>query len=222
MNILICFCILIIITIFIYLMKLLLDKQGLIIALFTLNVISFILSFKIVKISNFSIISNSIPYISIYTIIYLLLEKNKQKDIKQIININLITNIFISVMLYIMSYYIQSIEDTVGINMTNVFVRNYRILISYPIVTFISQKLTIIMYNKIKNLYDNKFISTTTTYLSIGLIDIVAYILVSYYNLYDIKILIELLLPTYMIRLIITVLHSLFLIIITSKKKVIK
>lgn len=222
MNILIYICILILVTIYIHLMKKLLNNQGLLISLFTLNILSFILSFKLIKISNFSIIPNSITYISIYTIIYLLLEKCKKKEVKKIIYINLISNLIIGILLYIMSYYTQSIMDTTGINMTNVFIKNYRLLISYPIITYISQYLTIPTYLKIKEIYDNKFISTSTTYICIGLVDIILYTLISYYNVYDTKLLIEIILSTYMIRLILTVIHSIYLIIVTSKKKVIR
>ena len=218
MNILIYFCILIIVTITIYLMRKLLGKQGLELTLIIVNILSLILSFKFIKISNFSIISNSITYVSIFTVIYLLLEEYDHKDIKKTINTNFIINIFLSIMLYLMSYYTQSINDTVGINMTNVFIRNYRILIAYPITTFLSSHLTILMYNKIKNLYNNMFISTTTTYLAIGLIDIIIYTLIGYLNVYQIKILIEIALSTYMIRLVLTVLHSLLLTILTKKK----
>ena len=218
MNILIYFCILIIVTITIYLMRKLLGKQGLELTLIIVNILSLILSFKFIKISNFSIISNSITYVSIFTVIYLLLEEYDHKDIKKTINTNFIINIFLSIMLYLMSYYTQAINDTVGINMTNVFIRNYRILIAYPITTFLSSHLTILMYNKIKNLYNNMFISTTTTYLAIGLIDIIIYTLIGYLNVYQIKILIEIALSTYMIRLVLTVLHSLLLTILTKKK----
>lgn len=220
MNILIYFCILILLTIMIYIMNKLLDKQGLILNLITSNILSFILSFKFIKFSNISLISNSITYISIFTIIYLLLEKNNKKEIRKLINTNFIINVFIAIILYLMSYYTQALTDTVGINMTNVFIKNYRVLIAYPIVTTLSSHLIVYMYNKIKNLYDNMFISTTTTYLAIGLIDIVLYILLAYFRVYSNKVLIELALSTYMVRLILTVIYSIFLTIVTTKKKV--
>ena len=218
MNIIIYFCILTILTFTIYLMNKLLNNQGLQLALLTMNIISFILTFKFVTFNNISFISNSISYISMYTILYLILEKSTQKEARKIITTNFKINIFLAIMLYLMSYYTQSINDTVGINMTNVFIRNYRILLVYPITTLITSYLTILMYNKIKNLYENMFISTVTTYLAIGLIDIILYIILCYLNLYQTKILIELALSTYMIRLIITVIHSIFLTIVTKKK----
>ena len=220
MNVLIYFCILIVVTLMIYFMHKLLSIQGLTITLLTMNIISFILSFKLLKFSNINLISNSITYISMFTIIYLMLEKTNNKEVIKIINTNFIINIFIAIMLYLTSYYTQTLNDTVGINMTNVFIKNYRVLLAYPIATALSSHLIVLMYNKIKNLYDNMFISTTTTYLAIGLVDIIVYVLIAYLNVYQVKILIQIALSTYMVRLILTVIHSIFLILITTKKKV--
>lgn len=220
MNILIYFCILIIVTSMIYFMNRFMNKEGLTITLLVMSVFSLILSFKFIRFLNFNIISNSITYVSMFTIIYLLLEKNSTKEVKKIININLLISIFSSIILYLMSYYLQSLNDTVGINMTNVFIKNYRVLLTYPVVTALSLHLIVLMYNKIKKIYNNMFISTTTTYLAIGLIDIILYILLAYFKLYGLKVLLEIALATYMIRLILTVIHSIFLILITTKKKV--
>ena len=74
------------------------------------------------------------------------------------------------------------------------------------------------MYKKIKSLYDNLFITTVTTFLLIGIIEGVLYTLISYYNILTLKIIIELILSTYMIKLILTVIYSIILMKITKKK----
>ena len=102
--------------------------------------------------------------------------------------------------------------------MTNVFIENYRILIAFPISLFISHKILILIYEKVKNIYDNFFISTVTTYLAVGLIESIIYVLISYYNILDNQTIIKIALSTYMIRLIITVIYSIFLLKITNKK----
>ena len=117
-----------------------------------------------------------------------------------------------------MSNYTQSLNDTIGINMTNVFINNYRILIAYPISLLISQKILVKIYEKIKELYDNLFISTVTTYLAIDLIALIIYTIIGYYKVINNSDLIKLILSTYMIRLIITLLYSLFLTFIPKKK----
>ena len=117
-----------------------------------------------------------------------------------------------------MSYHVQSLTDTISINMKNVFINNYKILIVYPITILISNYLLIWMYKKIRKLYDNAFITTVTTYLLIGLIEGIIYFFIVYYNILEAKIIIKLLLSSYMIRLIITIIYSIFLTLITSKK----
>ncbi len=195
-----------------------------IIALYTIsNLVAFILSFKLINISNLNFISNTLVYVMILTMLYLLLERKETSEAKKIINFTFFINIFSSIMLYITSSYTQSLTDTIGINMTNVFINNYRILLAYPISQFVSQKILIYVYDRIKKIYDNLFISTVTTYLLIGLIEILLFSIVAYYNILRNKVIIEIILSTYMIRLIITVIYSLLLPIFLKKaKKVIK
>lgn len=195
-----------------------------IIALYTIsNLVAFILSFKLINISNLNFISNTLVYVMMLTMLYLLLERKEISEVKKIINFTFFINIFSSMMLYITSSYTQSLTDTIGINMTNVFINNYRILLAYPISQFVSQKNLIYVYDRIKKIYDNLFISTVTTYLLIGLIEILLFSIVAYYNILRNKVIIEIILSTYMIRLIITVIYSLLLPIFLKKaKKVIK
>ena len=185
-----------------------------IIALYTIsNLVAFILSFKLINISNLNFISNTLVYVMMLTMLYLLLERKETSEAKKIINFTFFINIFSSIMLYITSSYTQSLTDTIGINMTNVFINNYRMLLAYPISQFVSQKILIYVYDRIKKIYDNLFIST----------EILLFSIVAYYNILRNKVIIEIILSTYMIRLIITVIYSLLLPIFLKKaKKVIK
>ncbi|MBR3161425.1 MAG: VUT family protein [Bacilli bacterium] len=211
-------CILIISLLVIYICNNYLKKEGLIVLFITSSAIAYILSFKYLSFQNISYNANSIIYVTMLTAIYLLLENNTKKEINKIVNLNFTLTIFAGIIVYIMSIYIQSLSDTIGINMINVFKNNYRILLAYPLSLFISQKILIKIYEKIKNLYDNLFISTVTTYLAIDLIELIIFISLSYYNIHSISDLIKLMLSTYMIRLIITLIYSLFLTIISKKK----
>ena len=129
-----------------------------------------------------------------FSCLCLLLEssnKNTKKDINKIINLGFILNIFSAIMLYIMSYYTQSLNDTIGINMTNTFINNYKTLIFYPLSILISQKLLILIYSKIKNIYDNIFISMVTTFLAVGLIELSIYLFLTYYNMLEVPIILK-------------------------------
>lgn len=218
MNVLIYLCILIISIISIYLANQLLGKLGLTVTFIGMSAVSLILAFKYVSLLNINLNSNCIPYVSMFTSLYLLLETAEKKEVKEITNLNFIINIFIAIMLYIMTYYTQSLTDTISINMKNVFMNNYKILIVYPLTTLLSNYLLIWMYKKIKKLYDNQFITTVTTYLLIGIIEGIMYTLLIYSRILSYKNIILILLSTYMIRLITTVIHSIFLTLLLRKK----
>lgn len=221
MNELYIICILTISILSLYFTNKYLKSLGLKITFLVFNILSFILSFKYLILSTLNFNSNAITYTTMFSCLCLLLDssnKNTKKDINKIINLGFILNIFSAIMLYIMSYYTQSLNDTIGINMTNTFINNYKTLIFYPLSILISQKLLILIYSKIKNIYDNIFISMVTTYLAVGLIESITYMFLTYYNVLESTTIIKLLLSTYMIRIIVIVIYSLFLTIFNKKK----
>ena len=220
MNILLLLCILIILTLAIYLLQKTLDKLGLLIGITLMNILAFILSFKYTILSNITISTNSIAFISMLTVIYMYYEKTNEKETKKVINEIFIINIIAAGLLYIMSLYPQEVINTVGINIKNVFIDNYRMLIAYPITTLLSSYGMIYIYKKIKNLYDNMFISTTVSFLIIGLLELLLFNLITYLFRFYFKTIIELTLGTYMVRIILTVIYSFYLTLLLKKKKV--
>lgn len=220
MNIIIYICILIISMSSIYFANKLLGKLGLTLTFIIMSATSLILAFKYVTLSTININSNCITYVTMLTSLYLILEQTNKKEAKKIVNLNFIVNIFIALMIYIMTYYTQSLIDTISINMKNVFANNSRILLVYPLTTLLSNYLLIWVYEKIKKLYDNHFIATVTIYLLVGIIEGIIYTLLVYSRILNIKTIILIILSTYMVRLITTVIYSLFLTFL-SKKKVI-
>ena len=134
------------------------------------------------------------------------------------LSMKVFNNSWRSILLFLMSYYQESIIDSISINMKNVFATNYRVLITYPIITILSNYLLLFFYQKMKNLYDLPFITTVTTYMVVGLVSNLFFHLGSYFNIFTLKTILELSLSNYMIGLIITVIFSLILPKIKSKK----
>lgn len=221
MNILIYLSIIIILILFLFLISKLLGNLGLIMSTIMTGVLALITSFKYTTLTTIDINSSVVLYITMYTSLYLLLENTTEKETKKIVVLNFLINIFTAFFLFLMSYHTQALTDSISINMKNVFIENYRILITYPVSTFFSSILLILLYQKIKKLYDLPFITTVTTYLVVGLVNALTFYLGSYYNIFTLKVIIELSLSTYMIGLIITVIYSLILPKL-SKMKVIK
>lgn len=221
MNILIYLSIIIILILFLFLISKLLGNLGLMMTTIMTSVLALITSFKYITLTTIDINSSVVLSITMYTSLYLLLENTTEKETKKIVVLNFLINIFTAFFLFLMSYHTQALTDSISINMKNVFIENYRILITYPVSTFFSSILLILLYQKIKKLYDLPFITTVTTYLVIGLVNSLIFYLGSYYNIFTLKVIIELSLSTYMIGLIITVIYSLILPKL-SKMKVIK
>ena len=195
-----------------------LGNLGLKIVFVLMSVTSFVLTFKYITLSTINFNANCITYITMFSSLYLLLDNTSKTEGKKISNLNFIINIITAILLYLTTYHTQSITDTIGINMKNVFEINSRILIIYPIITIISNYLLISMYEKVKSLYDNMFISTVTTFLLVGIIEGILYTTLSYYNILTTKTIIQLILSTYMIKLILTVIYSILLMFLTKKK----
>jgi len=218
MNVIIYLSILIISMLSIYFAKKYLGKLGLVITFVCMSIVSFLLTFKYVTLSTINLNSNSISYVTMFTALYLLLESTDKLEVKKITNLNFMINIFTAIMLYIMTYYTQSLTDTISVNMKNVFINNYQILIIYPLTTLMSNYLLIWIYEKIKKLYDNHFITTVTTYLLIGIVEGIIYTILVYSRMLNNKTIILIILSTYMVRLITTVIYSLFLTLLSKKK----
>lgn len=218
MNEVLLICILIVGILTILISNKFLNTLGLKILFIIFSFITLVLSFKHLTLSTLQINANIISYSVMFTAICLLLEQNKIKEINKLIIQNIIIIIFSCFLLYIMSYYTQSLNDTIGINMTNVFINNSRILIVYPICLFISNKLLIFIYNKIKKLYSNIFISMVTTYMASGIVYLILYYFIVYIQKLKVTNIIKLLLSTYMSTLIIVVIYSIVFTIISSKK----
>jgi len=218
MNVIIYLLILVLSMFSLYIFKKILGNLGLKIVFVLMSITSFILTFKYITISTININSNCITYITMFSSLYLLIDNSSKEESKKAVNQNIIINIFVAIMLYLMNYHTQSLTDNIGINMKNVYTANERILLIYPIIIFLANHLLIIMYEKIKNIYDNIFITTVTTFMLVGIIEGILYVTLSYYNILTIKTIIKLVLSTYMIKLILTVIYSIYLMIITKKK----
>ena len=220
MNMLIGFCILSISLLLIYIFTRNKDSLETSILFTILNTITFILSFKYTTISTFPVNTNSITFVSMLSVLYIYYERNNIKETRKLINQTFVINIGACLLLLLSSFYTQTIDDTIGINMKNLFIDNYRILITYPIVFLLSNYGIIYIYKKIKDIYDNMFISTSVSFLLIGLIELIVFTLCSYLMKFDMRTIVRLILSTYMLRILLTILYSFFLTFIIKKKKV--
>lgn len=198
-----------------------LDKRGLYFSLVIMDLIAFVLSFKISYVFKMNVNLGIIPLIASFTIIYIFLTKYNAKETKNLLSITLYSNIIAALLLTIMNFFIPAITETISINMQGTFEYNYKILIAYPIIVLLSQLATAKLYNLLKQIQDNISVSIALTYIITGLLYTAILYVISYINILDIQYSLFLGISTYILGLVITIINIIFINIL-NKKKVIK
>ena len=195
-----------------------LDKRGLYFGLVIMDLISFVLTFKISYIFKMNVNIGIIPLIASFTIIYIFLTKYNSKETKNLLLITLYSNITAAFLLVVMNFFIPAIEETISINMKGTFEHNYKILIAYPIIVLISQLTTAKLYSLLKEIQDNISISIALTYIITGLLYTVLLYVISYIDVLEMQYSLFLGISTYIIGIAITIINILFINLINNKK----
>ncbi len=199
-----------------------LDKRGLYFAIVILNILTFILTFKITLLFKMNINLGIVPYLVTLSVVYIYLIKYGKKEIKNLIIVSLITNVITAILITIMNSFIPAITETISINMEGTFEYNYKILIAYPIIMLISQYLVIKLYYLLSTLQNSIFVSIILTYIITGLVYTVIFYMLCYIAILPIKNAIFLGITTYIAGLGLTIINIAFIKLIINRKKVIK
>jgi len=196
------------------------NKNSIIYIYIIYNIISFLLSFKIIEVIQININAN-IAISSLFTsLTYLIIEKTNIKEYKELLKQIFIINIIISIILAISSLYIGSINDINYINMKNIFIGNYQILISYPIITLINQLIVLLVYNSISDITKNINAKIILTNLNVLMFETLLFSTFSYiFNIKFINLLL-IIISNYLIKIIISLLYTPFISYIIKLKKV--
>ena len=197
-----------------------LEKRGLYFSLVILNILTFILTFKITTVFKMNTNQGIITLVPMLSIFYIYLIKYGKRDIKQLMIISLITNIVTAIIITTLNYYVPAITETISINIEGTFQYHYKILIIFPIIMLLSEYLITKLYAFIIELQNNNFISIILTYIITGLIYTVMFSVIGYIKKFDIKSSIFLGITTYIIGLILTLICTPFITYITGSKKV--
>ena len=195
-----------------------LDKRGLYFSLIMIDLIAFVLSFKISYIFKMNINIGIIPLISSFTILYIFLKKYNIKETKNLLIITLSSNIIAALLLAIMNFFIPAITETISINMKGTFEYNYKILILYPIIVLLSQLAASKLYTLLNQIQNNISISIALTYIITGLIYTVVLYAISYINILEIKYSLFLGISTYIFGLAITIINIIFINFLNNRK----
>ena len=199
-----------------------LDKRGLYFAVVLLTLLTFVLNFKVSTFFKMNINVGIIPYIATLSVIYIFIIKYGYKEVKNLYKICLLSNIGVALLLLIMNYFIPAPTETISINMQGTFEYNYKILIIYPIMMFLSQFMITKFYKLVANIQNNPALCITLTYIITSIVYTVIFYVLCYIGIMEVKYSLFLGISTYIIGLAITVIHIIFINYIVSGKKVIK
>ncbi len=194
------------------------DKIGIYYAIIILNIIGFVLSFKITSAFKMNINIGIIPFITSLTGLYIFILKYGKKELNNIIKFTLYSNVTLSLLLIITNYFIPTITETISINMKETFEYNYKILFVYPLIASLSQYVVIKLFNFVSKVKNNIIINIILTYIITSLIYTIIFSLVSYINVLSIRDSIFIGISTYIIGFAFTIINILFIYLITRKK----
>ena len=197
-----------------------LDKRGLYFSLVILNVISFVLAFKITYVFKMNVNTSIITIIPMLTIIYFFISKYGYKEIKNLIKITLYSNIITAILLIIMNYFVPAVTETISINMQGTFEYNYKILIAYPILIFLTQKSITKLYKLVFEIQNNVILCTSLTHVITSLLYTVILCILSYIKIMEVKYSLFVGISTYIIGLAILVINIIFMNYLLKNKKV--
>ena len=197
-----------------------LDKRGLYFALVLLNIISFVLAFKITYVFKMNVNTSIISIIPTLTILYIFLAKYGDKEINNLIKLTLYSNIVIGLLLIIMNFFIPAVTETISINMQGTFEYNYKILIAYPLLIFLTQKGIVKLYKLVSSIQENIVLCTILTHIITALLYTVILCTISYIGLMKIRHSLFVGISTYIIGLPIMIINVIFINYLWKNKKV--
>jgi len=201
-----------------FLMHQFLEKFGLKIMLILLTIISLIMSFKIGIILGIDTNVNIIPYMSVFTIFYILFEKYSQKEVSKNLGLITKTSIYSTIIFTLFILYTQSINDSISLNInyiTNIFTSFIPILL-LPIFLIVTNKL----YNYLKTINENIYINIIMCTISIGLIESIIGAIISNILILDINQIMHIALANYLLKIITIIMSLPIIYLIINKRKV--
>ena len=203
-----------------YVSQYLFEKNGTIYIYIIYNIVSFLLSFKVLDVFKININANIIISSLFTSLTYLIIEKTNIKEYKNLIKKIFFINIAISIIMLIMTTYIGTVNDMNSVNMKNVFFNNYKLLISYPIATLINQLIILLIYNNISDITNNTNIKIILTNLTSLMIETIIFCIFGY--LFEIKIvsILILIVSNYLFKVLIALIYTPFITYLIKTKKV--
>lgn len=220
MNIMLFILMIILAMFFVFISLSLFEKEGLKYVYIIYNIVSFITSFKILELASININASIITSSLFYLLTYIISIKSSEEEYKKIIKQTLCINIFLAISIFIASLYIGTVNGNSAINMKYLYLYNYKILISYPILTLVNQLAIFIIYNNIKEVTKSEIKNISLSCLTTLMLDSILFNTFSYIFKLDFAEIIALILSNYLIKVLITLIYIFITKLLLNNKKV--
>ena len=142
------------------------------------------------------------------------------KEVNNLITLTLYSNIVTAIMIAIMNYFIPAVTETISINMQGTFEYNYKLLIAYPIIVFITQKCIVKLYKLVYSIQENIVLCTALTHIITAVLYTVIFSTVGYIGIMKFKYALFVGISSYIIGLPIMIINIIFIKYLLKNKKV--
>lgn len=195
------------------------EKIGLKILFIIFYLLSFIFLLKNVRILNIDFSLMVIPYVGLLSILYIFKEKLSEKDIKKNLIMLLPFFVLLIILMVLLILYNQSVTDIVTANLNRVIKSNIIMVLTYPVMTFISLYGTYKIYELIKKNSDILFINISLTTILVGIFDCIIFNIIANMGIMDIVSSLKLGLGNYLFKIILSIIFIPVISYIIKRKK---
>lgn len=175
------------------------------------SIVSFLMSFKLIKVFGVNINASVIFSSGLLIILYYFINRYGKSEIKRLIMAIFVSTFVSGCFLMLNTFMIPSIYDNNAPFYQNLVLDNLAIVILYPISLFITLLLSSYCFELLKNEDKNRLIKTLVTIIGLMFIDTFIFIYFSYAILIRFDIAIVIALDNYLVKAIIMVIYILII-----------
>lgn len=184
------------------------------------SVVSFLMSFKIIKLIGININTSIIFSSGLLIILYYFINKYEKKEVRKLISIIMISVLASDFFFLITSLMIPSVYNSFASEYQNIVFNNSIIMVLYPLSLFITLLISNYCFKELKLEKKNKLIKTLLTTVGLIFIDTFIFTYFSYAILVKFDIAIKIALDNYLIKTFIMIIYIIIINKIFGVKKV--
>ena len=177
------------------------------------SVISFLLSFKIIKIFGMNINGNIIFSSGLIVILYYFIRKFAKNEVKKLMTFMMVSTIGTAIFVMLVSVMLPSIDDITAIYYQDLVFNNLSTIILYPLAMFITLLISNYSFSELKLENKYRLVKTILAVIGIVFIDVFVFTYFNYTILIHFDVALSIALDNYLIKTIIMVIF----IVISSK-----